>query len=37
MEPSEIHFYLHNGNFFLKIGQKGGYFVLGMGPNIEPW
>ena len=35
--PDEIYFNLQIGNFVLKIGKKGGYFELGMGPNIGPW
>ena len=36
IKPDKIYFYLQIGIFFLKIGKKGGYFGLGMGPNIGP-
>ena len=35
--PDEIYFTFRLGFFCLKIGKKGGYFGLVMGPNIGPW
>ena len=36
--PGKILFFeLQIGNFFGEIGNKGGYFGLGMGPILGPW